>query len=105
MLTKPSRWVPTDQGTMGHGWIGSEPQLQKDVVIPGQAARKGVRNEGRNLVLERQSSCYSPGKVLRHCGRMRTRRMMKGTRRWTRKVIDFSDDTSAVEKNQLSKVE
>jgi hypothetical protein len=52
MFTRTSRWVPTYPGYVGHVWIGFEPQLQADASIPGQAARKGSRNEGRNLVLE-----------------------------------------------------
>jgi hypothetical protein len=51
MFTRTSRWVPTDPGSVGHVWIGFEPQLQEDAVFPRQAARKGARNEGRNLVL------------------------------------------------------
>ena len=52
MFTKTSRWVPTDPGPLGHVWIGFEPHSQEDAVIPRQAARKGARGEGRNLVLE-----------------------------------------------------
>jgi len=53
MFTRTSRWVPTDPGSVGHVWIGFEPQLQADA--PGQAARKNARNEGRNLVLESEA--------------------------------------------------
>ena len=53
MFTRTSRWVPTDPGSVGHVWIGFEPQLQADA--PGHAARKNARNEGRNLVLESEA--------------------------------------------------
>ena len=53
MFTRTSRWVPTDPGSVGHVWIGCEPQLQADAL--GQAARKNARNEGRNLVLESEA--------------------------------------------------
>ena len=32
-----------------------EPQLQENAVIPGLAAKKDARNEGRNLVLESEA--------------------------------------------------
>ena len=54
-MTRTSRWVPTDPGSVGHVWIGFEPQLQENAVIPWQAARKGARNEGKNLVLESEA--------------------------------------------------
>jgi len=55
MFTRTSRWSPTDPGSVGHVWIGFEPQLRADASIPGQAARKNARNEGRNLVLESEA--------------------------------------------------
>ena len=55
MFTRTARWSPTDPGSVGHVWIGFEPQLQADVVIDGQALRKGARNEGRNLVLQSEA--------------------------------------------------
>jgi len=55
MFTRTFRWVPTDPGSVGHVWIGFEPQPQEDAVISGQAPRKGARNEGRNLVLESEA--------------------------------------------------
>ena len=55
MFNRTSRWVPTDPGSVGHVWIDFEPQLQENAVIPGQAARKGARNEGRDLVLESEA--------------------------------------------------
>ena len=58
MFTRTSRCVPTDPGSVGHVRIGFEPQLQQDAVIPGQAARKGARNEGRNLVLESEAELF-----------------------------------------------
>jgi len=62
MFTKTSRWVPTDPCSVGHVWIGFELQLQEDAVIPGQAARKGARNEGMNLVLESEAELLLLGR-------------------------------------------
>ena len=55
MVTKTSRWGPTDPGSAGHVCIGFEPQLQEDAVIPGQAARKCAKNDARDLVLESEA--------------------------------------------------
>ena len=55
MFTRTSKWVPADPGSVRHGRIGFQTQLQQDAVIPGQDARKGARNEGRNMVLESEA--------------------------------------------------
>jgi hypothetical protein len=55
-LNGTSKLVPTDPGSASHGWIGFEPQFQEYAVIPGQDARKGARNEGRNLVFESEAA-------------------------------------------------